>query len=182
MLVSTALERLGIDYFVTGSLASSAYGEVRFTRDVDFVVAIFPRHAAELVNVFQQPDFYTDVEAMNDVAQRGGMCNIIHVPSGLKADLIKMRAGAYEELILQRRRRVSVADGPDVWMISPEDLVLAKLMFYDEGRSQKHLTDIAGILRSQGPRLDTSYVDEWADKLDVWMHWVHCKDPRKNER
>lgn len=56
MLVSAVLERLGIDYFVpTGSLASCAYGEVRFTRDVDFVVAIFPRHAAELVTCSSSP-------------------------------------------------------------------------------------------------------------------------------
>lgn len=62
--------------------------------------------------MFQQPDFYTDVEAMNDVAQRGGMCNIIHVPSGLKADLIKMRAGAYEELILHEVDACPLRMGP----------------------------------------------------------------------
>jgi len=38
--VVSVLESLGVDYMVTGSLASSIQGEPRSTHDIDLVVAI----------------------------------------------------------------------------------------------------------------------------------------------
>jgi hypothetical protein len=56
-------------------------------------------------------------------------------------------------------------------MSSPEDVIVNKLLFYDEGRSDKHLRDIAGMLRAQGPAIDRAFVDLWADRFDVMHHW-----------
>jgi hypothetical protein len=134
-LVCTALERVGVDYFVTGSVASCSYGEGCHTHDVDIAAEFFPRHADELAGLLPRPEFHADAQTIREVALHGGMCNIIHVPTGLKADFIEVRWGAWEESRWARRRRVHVEDGPEVWMNSPEDLVLAKALFYDEGRS-----------------------------------------------
>jgi hypothetical protein len=38
--LAEALERLQIPYLVTGSMATIAYGEPRFTNDIDVVVAL----------------------------------------------------------------------------------------------------------------------------------------------
>ncbi len=38
--VITAFEELNIDYLVTGSIASMAYGEPRLTNDIDIVADI----------------------------------------------------------------------------------------------------------------------------------------------
>ena len=54
-------------------------------------------------------------------------------------------------------------------MIAPEDLVLHKLLFYREGESDKHLRDIAGVMRIHG--LDQGYITSWADKLGVRDIW-----------
>ena len=43
--------------------------------------------------------------------------------------------------------------------------------FYPEGGSDKHLRDIASVLRTSGDEIDTAYIDRWADTLgltDVW--------------
>ena len=39
---TSALGRLGIEYHITGGLASSFYGEHRFTPNSDFVIQIDP--------------------------------------------------------------------------------------------------------------------------------------------
>ncbi len=42
-IVSACFNRLNIPYFVTGSVASIAYGEARFTNDID--LAVFTRNS-----------------------------------------------------------------------------------------------------------------------------------------
>jgi hypothetical protein len=49
LLVIDAFEALGIPYFIGGSFASTAYGRVRTTLNVDIVAAIELNHAAALV-------------------------------------------------------------------------------------------------------------------------------------
>jgi hypothetical protein len=36
-----------------------------------------------------------------------------------------------------------------------------------EGGSEKHLRDIAGILRVSASRLDQAYIDEWVTRLEL---------------
>lgn len=52
---------------------------------------------------------------------------------------------------------------------SAEDTVLAKLHWFRAGgeTSDRQWSDILGIIRTQGSRLDRSYLDEWAAKLGV---------------
>lgn len=45
--VAAALERLGIRYFVAGSVASVFHGEIRTTHDVDIVVELLERALVE---------------------------------------------------------------------------------------------------------------------------------------
>jgi hypothetical protein len=45
------------------------------------------------------------------------------------------------------------------------------MLYFREGRSERHLRDIAGMLRISGAEIDTRYVDEWARQLglkDIW--------------
>jgi hypothetical protein len=53
-----AFERLKIEYLVTGSIASMAYGEPRFTNDIDIVATIHESHIDRLLKVFLQGEFY----------------------------------------------------------------------------------------------------------------------------
>jgi hypothetical protein len=63
-----------------------------------------------------------------------------------------------------------IDDGP-VWFASPEDVILKKLVYYREGGSEKHLRDIAGVLKVQGAQLDREYLYQWAKTLDVAETW-----------
>lgn len=64
-----------------------------------------------------------------------------------------------------RRRAVDI-DGQAIWMISPENLVLSKLLWAKDSRSELQLRDVRGILALQ-PTLDWSYLDRWGIRLTV---------------
>jgi len=46
------LERLAVPYLIVGSFASIAYGESRFTQDIDIVVALEAKHVSNFVAAF----------------------------------------------------------------------------------------------------------------------------------
>jgi len=57
----------------------------------------------------------------------------------------------------------------DVYIKSAEDTVLRKLAWYKLGGgvSERQWTDVLGVLKVQGKRLDTAYMHKWADALGV---------------
>jgi hypothetical protein len=56
-----------------------------------------------------------------------------------------------------------------LWIKTPEDTVLRKLLWYREGGevSDKQWRDIVGVLRVGVPELDVAYFDDWALRLGI---------------
>ena len=175
LLVTRSLEACGIPYFVTGGFASIWYGEYRTTLDVDLVVDLSPDQARELARCFPEPDFYCDGDALAGMAREGGVRNIIHVPTGLKADLIRAPGYAFDRQIFDRVRRAEIAEGCSVNFASPEDVILKKMEYYREGGSEKHLRDIASMLRISAGGIDIAYIEEWAARLGLIPIWDAIK-------
>jgi hypothetical protein len=165
------LERMKLKYFVTGSLASTAYGEARLTHDIDIVLQLPPTRVREFCVAFGADEFYVSEEAVRVEAARGGQCNVIHPASGLKIDLIFPSADELNTSRFSRIRRLVATPGVEAWFSSPEDIILKKMEFYREGGSEKHLRDITGILKVSGEEVDREYVREWARKLGVEEIW-----------
>jgi hypothetical protein len=72
---------------------------------------------------------------------------------------------------IERVLRVRAGEDWDAAFASPEDAILKKMEFYQHGGSDKHLRDIASVLRTSGDTVDTAYIDQWARTLgltDVW--------------
>jgi predicted nucleotidyltransferase len=53
--VAAFLESHGIRYRVVGSLASMAYGEPRFTNDIDILADLTPEHIGLFLEAFPPP-------------------------------------------------------------------------------------------------------------------------------
>src|SRR4051812_29449839 len=81
--VCEILEELGLPYLVTGSQATIAFGEPRFTNDIDIVVALTPERLESFVKRFPADEFYLSRTAAIDAIARRSMFNIIHPTSGL---------------------------------------------------------------------------------------------------
>ncbi|MBL8877294.1 MAG: hypothetical protein JNM86_16000 [Phycisphaerae bacterium] len=179
-LICSRIESLGLEYFVVGSTASIFFGEPRLTQDVDLVVELPSWKVRDLVALFPEPDFYVSDIAAREAVDHGGMFNVIHVPSGFKADLVVFQGESFDEAQLSRKRRVTISGVQQVWMAAPEDVILKKLVYYKEGSSDKHLRDITGMIRVLGwsdaplsgeAGIDRGYLEHWALRLGVAAEW-----------
>lgn len=65
--------------------------------------------------------------------------------------------------------------GREAYFARPEDVILYKLVYVREGRSDRHLRDIAGIVAVSGPDLDLEYIAHWAARLDVLDLWHRAR-------
>jgi hypothetical protein len=99
--------------------------------------------------------------------------NAIHMYSGLKADLYPVREGdELRQSALQRRDQVDY--GPPigrVYIHSPEDLILYKLMYFGLSQQSKHSRDIAAILKSKKNELDLDSIEQWASRFGLSLLW-----------
>lgn len=167
--------RLSLGYFITGSVASSYYGEYRTTLDVDAVINLPLSNAAAFCSQFPPPDWYVSLEAAQEAVGRGGMFNIIHAESGLKIDVCTPKIDEVSAMRLSRKQRVTLQDGVQAWFSSPEDVILSKLEFYRQGGSEKHIRDITSMLKIADRPFDLTYINEWALRVGVQSEWQAVK-------
>lgn len=170
-LVIRTLEQMDVTYMLVGSYALNALGEPRFTQDIDIVVKLQPEEVAVMGRAFPPPEFYFDVHTAAATIRSGGMFNVIQPASGNKVDFIIARMDLWgRQQIANRTRRRILAD-LEGYVARAEDVILSKMLFYKEGRSEKHTRDIASILRVQGDRIDRDYIARWAIDLKVFDVW-----------
>jgi hypothetical protein len=173
--VVDTLEALGIDYMITGSQASIYYGEPRFTQDIDIVADVEVTHIDALAARFRAPDFCVSSDAVRDAVAGRGQFNIVHPESGLKVDVVVRKDTPFARAEFGRRHRQPLLTGREAFFARPEDVILHKLLFVRQGASERHLRDIAGMLRISGAEIDMAYVEEWARRLGVEELWVATK-------
>ncbi len=177
--VVAELERLGVAYFIGGSLASSTYGVARATLDADLVAELGATQVGALVAALQAT-YYLDEPAIREAVRRRASFNLIHLATMIKVDVFITKGRPFDIEALQRRRQESLddtveaapgaADAPRRYAIaSPEDVILAKLEWYRLGgeTSERQWGDILGVLKVQGDALDVAYLRQWADTLTV---------------
>ena len=159
-----------IEYMVVGSIATAVYGEPRLTRDLDVVVRVNEHAAKIFIACFPTLAFYVPPEpiVIQEFSHRGQF-NLLHMKSGLKIDVVVQKVTAHGVAEFERRRQVEILPGLLAWIASPEDLIIAKLRYYREGESEKHLRDIRGIL-AQTP-VDKTYLDYWTQSLHLTEQW-----------
>lgn len=168
--VTELLERIGIPYFLGGSLASSIHGEPRATVDIDLAIMLRTVDAAPL-RAALGPDFYVDEGAMREAIARRGAFNVIHQPTVLKVDFFVLGDAPFDRVQLERRRLSPALEGSDrrIFVSSPEDLILRKLEWYREGGgvSDRQWRDVLGVLKVQAARLDLTHLRHWARALGL---------------
>jgi hypothetical protein len=181
--VVSTLERLGVPYMIVGSYGSIVYGEPRFTNDIDIVADLPTCLVSDLCSAFPSPEFYLSEAAARDAVANRFQFNLLHPATGNKVDLIIPRNDEWGRTQLDRRRRVNLGEGFEVYAAAPEDVIIGKLWYYAEGGSDKHLRDIASILKVSGDVVDRGEVAHWAEKLgytDIWQSVLARVDPKRD--
>ena len=168
--LTNILDKLGIVYAISGSMASSAYGTVRFTQDADIAVQPFSAIAGDLYRELER-DFYISEEAMREALSSCGSFNVIDLETAFKVDIFIEGPDEFARELFARSRRLKISESIDrsFCFVSPEDIILLKLRWFKEGGalSDQQWADVLGVLGVQGRALDVKYLKVWAKKLDL---------------
>lgn len=160
--VSERLERAEIAFMLTGSMAMNAYAQPRMTRDVDVVIEVRLEDAERLVRAFS-PEYYIDAAAVERALRTETLFNVIHREFVFKVDCIIRKDAPFRRAEFARRQRLRIA-GFDTWVVSKEDLILSKLAWGRDSRSEYQGRDIRNLLATG---CDREYVEKWAAELGV---------------
>ncbi|MHC4647777.1 MAG: hypothetical protein ACYTBJ_20120 [Planctomycetota bacterium] len=163
------LDELSIVYVISGSMASSTYGTVRFTQDADIVVQPFSSVAKKLYQALKC-DFYISEEAIRQALSSCGSFNIIDFETAFKVDIFVQGPDEFSKELFAHSRKLKISESIDkgFCFVSPEDIILLKLRWFKEGGclSDQQWSDVLGVLGVQGRVLDVEYLKLWARKLE----------------
>jgi hypothetical protein len=173
------LNGLHVTHMITGSVASTAYGEPRLTHDVDIVLVVHAEDAKRLHKAFPPDEFYCpppEVIGEESARNSGGHFNLIHHSTGFKADCYTAGADPLHVWGLRHSRRIEL-DGEPVFLAPPEYVIVRKLQYYKESGFERHLRDIEGMLAVSGELIDNQALQYWLTEKAVSDAWSKVKKP-----
>ncbi len=168
--VSDRLSKLGIPYMLTGSMAMNYYATPRMTRDIDLVIEWTPEHTRAFVQEFGA-EYYIPPEPVLTAARASSQFNLIHKESVIKVDCIVRRESPYGQAEFARRQAVAIGDFV-TFIVSKEDLILSKLWWTRDSRSELQLQDVRTLLATG---YHEQYVLEWAKRIGVEELLRECR-------
>jgi hypothetical protein len=184
-LVIEAIEASDLEYLLGGAVAAWAWGEPRATQDLDVVISIPVESIGKLSKELELRDMLVPADVILDAIldERADLpISAIHIYSGYKADLYFLREfDELRKLALSRRERVDL--GPllgEVYLHTPEDLILYKLWYFSLSQQSKHLRDITSIALTVGEDLDFDYIESWADRKGTITLWREILERLRN--
>ncbi len=173
------LEQIEIRYFVTGSIASTMYGEPRATHDIDLVIALAEAQIGSLADAYAEDSFYVpppEVLRTEVLRANRGHFNIIHHASGLKADFYLAGRDDALHAWAFSNTRVYEIDKLCLQLAPPEYVITRKLEFLREGGSEKHLNDIRAMLRISAELIDREELERLISERGLQREWVEIGD------
>ncbi|WP_438002495.1 nucleotidyltransferase [Sorangium sp. So ce296] len=138
-----ALRRRRLRWYVFGAQAAVAYGRPRMTADVDVTVDLAHTSTLALVDDLSRAGFDLRIHLGEDFLRDARLLPLVHRPTCMPIDVVIAASSLHVEFLA--RRRVIDLGGVRVPMISPEDLVVTKVL---AGRP-KDLEDVRGVLIEQ---------------------------------
>lgn len=165
------LEKLEIPYLAGGSFASGAHGSFRQTNDLDLLIDFGPDQVSAFVAEFSPDSMLSEAEILEAIKSRRPYASfqVLLIDEFFKLDCFILQTDAFSQSEMSRRVRIAISEGVMGWCATPEDIILRKLQWFVLGNkvSDRQWNDIVGVLEVQHGRLDETYLDDWATKLEV---------------
>jgi predicted nucleotidyltransferase len=147
-------------YMVSGSVAMNYYSIPRMTRDIDIVIEI--NDIESFYSTFKK-EYYINKDTVHEAVKDRFMFNIIHLKEVIKIDFIIKKEDEYRNAEFKRRRKIKI-DGLEVFIVSIEDLIISKLLWSKESRSDTQKNDIMNLLKE---KIDLQYLTKWLKRLNI---------------
>lgn len=175
--VVDACDLLGRRFVIGGSVAAMLHGEPRATADVDLVLDAQADDAEAIIAVFPESDWYAPpIEVVRNELRRGshGSFNVLHHATGIKAALYPAGSDPLIRWALDHPVMVEAFGVP--LPVAPAAYVAAmKLRWWEQGRSDKHLRDIRGMLAISPDVLSDEIVRPWLLSETQRAAWDDCR-------
>lgn len=171
-LFAERLERIRAPYMVTGATAAIIYGQPRVTNDLDVVLSLDDASRGKLLQAFPEHEFYVPPETVIRAEQARslrGHFNLIHHETGYKADIYLVGQDPLHAWAMPLRKQISWSPTLSLAFAPPEYVILRKLQYFQEGRSNKHVADIRAM--RAGTELDTAVLTSWIARLGLTEVW-----------
>jgi hypothetical protein len=169
---------------ITGSVASIVYGDPRLTHDIDIVLELDDSGVNSFVAAFPADEFYVaPVEVIREEILRSerGYFNLIHLPTGFKADIFLRGKNDLHAWALERKRKIDF-QGITLSVAPPEYVILRKLEYFREGRSDKHLEDIRNILKNSRELLDIPFIETYCNRQGLGELWRSVQQEKRKKK
>lgn len=175
--ISCVLNRLKIDYIISGGVAVTVWGKPRYTADIGIVIELDSVESVrnliyDLKKTF--PKSYSDEDVAIDAFKRKSEFNVVEPEYGIKIDFFISDKTEYKKLAM-KRGKLKKLDDKMICFISPEDLIISKLIWFKEGQSTRQLEDILSVIEVQ-KKLDKTYLDSWINKLGLQGEWQKLEE------
>ena len=175
-MILDVLKNAEIEYMLGGAIAIWSWGEPRSTQDVDLVIHLQPEQVRALSAELEKVEILLPVDIILDNLSetRGDLpLNAIHGSSGYKAEMFLVRDDdALRQSAFARRVQVDFGGQAGVvYVHSPEDIIIYKLLYYALSQQTKHVRDIGSILKIKGETLDYAYIEKWVVKKELGAIW-----------
>ena len=180
--VVSVFHKIGIQYYIGGSISSSIHGIPRTTMDIDIIADIKQDHV-EALYLALEPGYYIDKDMILEAIKHHSSFNIIHFDSMMKIDIFVLKKRDFDREAF-KRKKLDVQDIGGIrfeyFISSPEDIILSKLEWFKMGGgvSERQWRDIIGVLKVQENNLDMEYLQKWIDRLhlsDLWKRLLEEK-------
>lgn len=147
------LDEAGLTFMVVGAYAAAVHGEPRMTKDIDIVLQV-PFEERDGVTAL----FRDDIRWEDKVDPIWGRRTMGYDPSEYKIELFYAPNHPLHDREFERRVFVEF-EGRRLPFISPEDLILRKLVNTKHRRAQDY-DDVLTVILAQGDDLDHAYIRE----------------------
>lgn len=154
------LKAAKVPYMIVGGLAANYYGCPRATYDLDLVVELKEAEAKRLVHLASRAGFRTHEQEVLILTKAGNRF-VMESPEKYRVDFWLAKTELDREMF-NRRKRAKVF-GVQVWISTPEDLILQKL----RSARPRDLDDVQAMLIRHSGKLDMNYLEQKAAELDL---------------
>ncbi len=161
--IAKSLEEKKIPYMLSGSIALNTYTIPRMTLDVDIIIELHEENLQNFLSIFDE-NYYLNKNTVNEEMKNSGMFNVIDHETGFKVDFILRKNTEYRKHEFLRKKKTKIADFY-VWMVTKEDLVISKIEWIQEFKSDKQVNDIKHLLSISN--IDNNYIKKWLKKMNL---------------